>query len=247
MPGPLGPTERRRRRRGREAWGAAAGDLLDKMGVGQRRGGEGGGLRPAGRRREAWGLWDAGEAGRASAEGDNNEMDRWHESGNPGLTASLGLSYLFNRRPPPVLPWSRGLTRRVVSEPPVAGEGSMSPLPRPSRPHGAGEAGLALRQIRAARGPPGLPAGPWGHQSGGNCGDCGALSPNCRARGSGSPAPCGASSLKPRLQALESLSLPHLRTASGTRPKSKTPFPLLCAPNRGVGWNSHHGTLALGF
>lgn len=82
-----------------------------------------------GRRREAWGPWGAGEAGRASAEGDNNEMDRWHESGNPGLTASPGLSYLFNRRPPPALLRSRGLTRRVVSEPPVAGEGSMSPLP----------------------------------------------------------------------------------------------------------------------
>lgn len=180
----------------------------------------GGGLRPAGRRREAWGPWSAGEAGRASGEGNNNEMDRWHASGNPGLTASPGLSYLFNRRPPPALLRSRGLTRRVVSEPRVAGEGSMSPQPRPSRPQGTGEAGLALRQIRAARGPPGLPAGPWGHQSGGNCGDCGALSPNCRARGSGSPAPRGASSPKPRLQAPESLSfsLPHLRPASGTRP-----------------------------
>lgn len=124
------------------------------------RGGKWGCMRRADRRREVGGPRGAGEAGRARAKGDN-EMDRWHQSGAlPGLRTSPGLSYLFNRRPPPALLRSRGLTRRVVSEPPVAGEGSMSPLPRPSRPHREGEAGQALRQIRAVQGPPGLPAGP---------------------------------------------------------------------------------------
>uniref|UniRef100_M3Z4L8 Uncharacterized protein n=1 Tax=Mustela putorius furo TaxID=9669 RepID=M3Z4L8_MUSPF len=67
--------------------------------------------------------------------GGDNEMDGWHEGGAPELRTSPGLSYLFKRRPPPALPRSRGLTRRVVSDPPVAGEGSMSPRPQPSRPH----------------------------------------------------------------------------------------------------------------
>lgn len=56
-------------------------------------------------------------------------MDRWQEGGAPGLRAGPGLSYLFKRRLPPAPPRSRGLTRRVVSEPPVVGEGSMSPQP----------------------------------------------------------------------------------------------------------------------
>lgn len=62
-------------------------------------------------------------------------MGGWQEGGDPGLRASPGLSYLFKRRPLPAPPRSRGLTKRVVSDPPAAGEGSMSPLSRPSRPH----------------------------------------------------------------------------------------------------------------
>lgn len=202
---------------GRRGGGLAA-PGLEKMGC-RAEARRGRGRAAAGRSaRQVWGARGAGEAGRARAEGDN-EMERWHESGGPGLRASPGLSYLFNRRPPPAPLRSPAPTRRVVSEPPVAGEGSMSPVPRPSRPHGGGEAGPALCQIRAARGPPGLPAGPWGQQSGGNCGDGGAPSPNCRARGGGSPAPRGASSPNPasRLRSL-SLFLPHLRPAPRTRP-----------------------------
>lgn len=54
---------------------------------------------------------------------------------HPRPKAGPGLSYLFKRRPPPAPPRSRGLTRRVVSKLPRAGEGSMTPRPRPSRPH----------------------------------------------------------------------------------------------------------------
>lgn len=89
---------------------------------------EGGSVRPEGTEHGAAKPREprcAGAARRGRAEGDN-EIDRWQKGGTPGLRAGPGLSYLFKRRPPPAPPRSRGLTRRVVSEPPVAGEGSMS-------------------------------------------------------------------------------------------------------------------------
>lgn len=96
----------------------------------------------------------AGAAGPGRAEGDH-ETDGWQEGGAPRPRAGPGPSYLFKRRPPPASPRSRGLTRRVVSEPPAAGTGSMSSRPRPSRPHRGGERwGRPLAKSKR-------PADPW--------------------------------------------------------------------------------------
>lgn len=94
------------------------------------------------------------------AEGDN-EGDGDGAGGGPGRGLARA-SYLFKRRPPPAASRSRGLTRRVVSEPPAAGAGSMSPRPDRPGPAEGGEAGRPApspsaprpRALRGAAGPP---------------------------------------------------------------------------------------------
>lgn len=177
-------------------------------------------------------LGGRGELGRRAGPAPR-ETTKWTDGislAPPGLRASPGLSYLFNRRPPPALLRSRALTRRVVSEPPVAREGSMSPLPRPSRPHRGGEAGQALRQIRAVQGPLGLPAGPpvwrelrrlWRSESE-------LQSPRPRE-----PRPKRGELPKPRLQAPQSLSPTPKTRLQDPPPNPKSISP---APNCEMGW-----------
>lgn len=139
-----GSQTQRGRRRGREAWGAGRGAVSRDR---EKEGSQEEACRAVERR----GSGLAGRAGgdrtqRHKAEGVAvrwagwpRETTKWTEVGRvappPQPRADPGQSYLFKRRPPPAPPPSRGLTRRVVSEPPVAGEGSISPRPRPSRPH----------------------------------------------------------------------------------------------------------------
>ena len=63
------------------------------------------------------------------AEKDNEIDGKQKGSAPPRPRADPDRSYLFKRRLPPAPPRSRGPTRRVVSEPPVVGDGSISPRP----------------------------------------------------------------------------------------------------------------------